>query len=178
MDTESGQFRPVSAAFVQELARAQLELRVYVVTLVGNTHDAEDVLQETNLDLWRKAATYDEGRPFLPWAKRLAWFQVLKYRTGKKRERVVFSEAVVAMIADKLEAEQQGAEARLDALEGCVKKLTDLQRAYLADKYVQGLSVEQMSAHFRHTAAAVVSLLYRLRNVLHDCVEQKLLERV
>lgn len=170
MDNE--QYRPVSAMFIQELTRAQLELRVYVVTLLGDANDAADVLQETNLDLWKKAATFDLDRPFLPWAKRLAWFQVLKFRSGKKREKVIFSEEVLNAMVETMQAEPKGAEEMLDALENCVKKLTDRQRAYLVAKYAERQTVEEMAAFFRHTTAAIVSVLYRLRNALHECVEK------
>ena len=166
------QYRAVSATFIHELTRAQLDLRLYVMTLVGNAHDAADVLQETNLDLWKKADTYDPDRPFLPWARKLAWYQVLKYRTYRGRERVVFSETVLNAMASTLGTQQEGAGLQLEALESCVKKLTDTQRAYLSAKYAERKTVEEMAQVFRHSATAVVSLLYRLRNVLHECVEK------
>lgn len=166
------QYRAVSATFIQELTRAQLDLRLYVVTLVGDAQDAADVLQETNLELWKKADTYDPARPFLPWARALAWYQVLKYRTYRKRERMVFSEKVLHAMAATLQAQPDRAEVMLAALESCVKKLTERQRAYLSAKYGERKSVQEMAEHFRHSATAVVSLLYRLRNVLHGCVEK------
>lgn len=167
------QTKAVSATFIQELTRAQLELRLYVVTLVGDPHDAADVLQETNLDLWKKADTYDPARPFLPWAKTLAWYQVLKYRTVRKRERLVFSEEVLNAMAESLQTPRAGTEVLLEALEVCVKKLSDRQRAFLAAKYAERKSVEEMAGLFRHSATAVASLLYRLRNLLHGCVEKR-----
>ncbi len=176
---QGGQVRAVSAAFIQELTRAQLELRVFVVTLIGDAYDAADVLQETNLDLWRKADTYDPARPFLPWAKTLAWYQVMRYRTDRKRERVVFSEAVLAALTETMQAQERASDEWLEALERCVRKLSDRQRAYLKAKYAERKSAEEIAALFRHSAAAVAALLYRIRGVLHDCVERSLrLERV
>lgn len=166
------QYKAVSATFIQELTQAQLDLRLYVVTLVGDAHDAADVLQETNLELWKKADTYDPTRPFLPWAKALAWYQVLKYRTYKKRERVVFSETVLNAMAETMQTGQDSAGVMLEALEGCVKKLTESQRAYLSAKYAERKTVAEMAGLFRHSTTAVVSLLYRLRNLLHECVEK------
>lgn len=167
------QVRAVSAAFIQELTRAQLELRLYVVTLVGDPHDAADVLQETNLDLWKKAETYDPARPFLPWAKTLAWYQVLKHRTLRKRDRLIFSEDVLNAMAESLQSTQERGDDLLEALEGCVKKLSDRQRAFLAAKYAERKSVEEMAGLFRHSTTAVASLLYRLRNLLHACVDKQ-----
>jgi len=167
------QDRAVSAAFIQELTRAQFELRIYVVTLVGDPNDADDVLQETNLDLWKKAQTYDPSRPFLPWAKTLAWYQVLKYRTNRKRDRLIFSEQVLNAMAESLQGTQENGSDMLEALEGCVKKLSDRQRALLAAKYAERRSIEEMAGLFRHSTTAVASLLYRLRNLLHACVHKR-----
>jgi len=38
--------------------------------MVRNAADADDVLQETNLVLWRKTADFDPAREFMPWAMR------------------------------------------------------------------------------------------------------------
>lgn len=164
--------KPVSEAFIRNLTQAQLELRVFVTSLVGNAHDAADVLQETNVDLWAKAETYDASRPFLPWAKTLAWYQVRKYRTLKSRERVFFSEAVVNAMAEELQTDQVDSDMMLDALESCLKKLTGHQRAYLTAKYGERKTVRELTEQFRHSSASVVSMLYRLRNLLHGCVEK------
>jgi len=168
------QVKAVSATFIQELTQTQLELRVFVVTLVGDANDAADVLQETNLDLWKKADTYDAARPFLPWAKTIAWYQVLKFRTNRKRERLVFSDAVLNEMAESLQSRQEESDGMLEALEACVKKLTDNQRAYLFSKYAERKTAEEMAMAFRCSTTAVASLLYRLRNMLHACVEKAL----
>ncbi len=168
------QYKAVSATFIQELTQAQLALRVFVVTLVGDANDAADVLQETNLDLWKKADSYDASRPFLPWAKSIAWYQVLKYRTYRKRERLVFSDAVLNDMAETLRSCPEETDGMLEALEACVKKLTENQRAYLFSKYAEHKTAEEMAVSFRCSPTAVASLLYRLRNMLHACVEKAL----
>ena len=95
-----------------------------------------------------------------------------KYRTLKARDRVFLSEPVVNAMAAELQAEQSDTETMLDALETCLKKLTGLQRAYLAAKYGERKTVREMTERFRHSPASVVSMLYRLRNLLHGCVEK------
>lgn len=164
--------KPVSEAFIRNLTQAQLELSVFVTSLVGNAYDAADVLQETNIYLWVKAETYDASRPFLPWAKTLAWYQVRKYRTRKARDRVFLSEPVVNAMAAELQTEQTDTEMMLDALESCLKKLTGMQRAYLTAKYGERKTVREMAGQFHRSAASVVSVLYRLRNLLHGWVEK------
>ena len=93
----------VSQSFLKGLTSAQLDLLVYITSLLGHTYDAEDVLQETNLALCRKAAEYDPRRPFIAWAKSFAKYEVLKYRTLHSRDRVVFNDEVFEHVAACLE---------------------------------------------------------------------------
>jgi RNA polymerase sigma-70 factor (ECF subfamily) len=53
-----------SAEFVTQITREQRQLHAFVLSLVWNPSDADEVLQETNLALWEKAAEFDGSRPF------------------------------------------------------------------------------------------------------------------
>jgi len=63
---------PPSADYIYQVTRAQRALYCFITTLIRRPADAEDVLQETNLVLWRKAAEFISGRDFMPWALRIA----------------------------------------------------------------------------------------------------------
>ena len=49
----------VSAEFAVQMTKCQRKLHAFIVSLVWNPADADDVLQETNLVLWQKAAEFD-----------------------------------------------------------------------------------------------------------------------
>ena len=73
----------------------KLALFNYISYLLGNCADERDILQETHLDLWRKAGTYDVERPFLPWARAIARYQVLTFRKRQNRVRLLFDEELL-----------------------------------------------------------------------------------
>ena len=50
---------PPSAEFLTRVTGAQRSLYAFILTLVRQSADAEDVLQETNVVLWQKAAEQD-----------------------------------------------------------------------------------------------------------------------
>ena len=56
------------SAFVRLLLEHQGALLRYILPLVGNLDDAQDVLQQTALALWQKFGQYDPSLPFLPFA--------------------------------------------------------------------------------------------------------------
>ena len=59
------------------LTAHQQELFRYIFALLPHEEDARDVLQETSVALCRKFDEYDPSQPFLPWAYRFAFLEVL-----------------------------------------------------------------------------------------------------
>src|SRR5687767_8306659 len=74
--------------FVRLLSQNQRRLLLYVLTLVPRLNDAEEVVQETNLVLWRDYANFQPGTNFVAWAFKVAFFQVLAWRKKKQRDRL------------------------------------------------------------------------------------------
>lgn len=166
-----------SEIVVRCLTESQTALRLYVRALVPNLADAQDVLQETNLDIWRKAATYDPSRPFLPWAKTLAHFQVLKYRQTNQRAKLVFDDALFAEISERLAADDSLANdstARLAALEACLAELPGRSRAFLSARYGDEKTLAAAAAEFHTSVEAAWALLTRVRRLLMRCVARRL----
>ena len=77
----------------------------YIFSLLGNRTQAEDVMQETNAILWRKAHEFKLGTNFGAWMLRVAYFQVMAHRRKITRDRHVFDDDFIADISD--DAQQQ-----------------------------------------------------------------------
>ncbi len=159
--------------FVERLTAAQSALYGSIHTLLAGATDAADVLQETNRVLWRKAATYDPTRPFLPWALTVARFEVLAHRKRQSRDRLVFDDDLLAQIAEEYER-QAGRGGALQALEQCLQKLAPAQRELVDQRYLRGESVNDIALRQGRAANAVSALLYRIRALLAACVDHTL----
>src|SRR5207244_5989360 len=70
---------------VRLLSKHQEELFRYIFALLPHEEDAKDVLQETSVALCRKFADYDPAKPFLAWAYRFAYLEILKQRERNQR---------------------------------------------------------------------------------------------
>ena len=79
--------------FVRRFVRCQPDLYAYILTLVPNVADAQDILQETAIAIWAKADEYRLDEPFMPWASRFAWFQVRKFRMYRRDGAATWSGA-------------------------------------------------------------------------------------
>ena len=58
--------------FLSLFLRSEREVFRYVAALGPNVADAEDIVQQTALTVWRIFEAYDPARPFTPWARRFA----------------------------------------------------------------------------------------------------------
>jgi len=172
------EFFPPSAEFIANVTRAQRTLHAFIVSMVRYAADADDVLQETNLVLWQKAAEFDPAREFLPWAMRVAQLQSMAYLKKKQPARVVFNEELLALVADEAIAEPADADARRVALAGCLQKLPEQQRALIAQRYEPGGSVNAMSGERGTTPKALSEMLRRIRHNLLLCIERTLAQEV
>ena len=162
--------------FVQELTRHQQGLLGYALSLCGNLSDAEEVLQETNARLWEQREKYDTSRGFMPWACTICYYMVLAHRTKKRRERMQFNQEVVEILAEESAAMAQHHKVsdRQHALAECVQKLNASHRQMLDLCYEGGLKIREVARRIGKSEAATYKALARVRQSLHDCVEQVL----
>lgn len=159
-----------SAEFAGLMTAHQARLRGYILSLVFDPHVAEDVLQETNLVLCKKADHFELGTNFDAWAFRIAYFEVMRQRRKMGRDRLVFDEELVDQVAaDALEEDAHHAPRR-KALAHCLRKLGDRQRDLILKRYFKGESVRQIAAELKLSANSVSQALFRARKNLLDCV--------
>ena len=114
-----------AAEFVRLWTRHQAEVERYVYMMIPRAVDAGEVIQEVSVKLWEKWERYDQSRPFVPWAKKFAWLEVLKWRQKQARERVVFSSSLLEKINAAHEDEEPVMEVRRRALKNCLTKLSN-----------------------------------------------------
>ena len=160
-------------SFVAALTRAQFELKVYITTLAGSLQDVEDILQETNVYIWRKADTYDPSRPFLPWAKALAKYQVLRWRKDQSRDRLVLDDTALDLLPSDALGDVDS-DLQMHALRRSLRRLHDDEFGLLREKYARRKNVSQLAHAFHLSESAVVSRLFRIRQFLYASITDML----
>lgn len=160
--------------FVFLLARHERLLGAYVMTMVPHPQDADDILQEAKVVMWRHFAKFELGTNFGAWARKIAFHQVLAFRKRKHRDRLEFSEDFLRAVADEAESSADRLEQRERLLHECVAKLPAEHRDALHLRYQEGLSLEAMASRLERTVGALYRLLSRVRHILHECVSKHL----
>lgn len=119
-----------------------------LVRILNNREEAEDVLQEVFLQVWRRAADFDEnrGRPFT-WLVTLARSRGIdRLRNLAARERVAVAgakdeaEAVSDAASDAFRSEQRG------LVTNALAQLPDEQQYPLMLAYFDGLTQTEIAA--------------------------------
>lgn len=158
--------------FVRLWTRHQAEVERYVFMMIPRSTDAAEVLQEVSVKLWEKWNKFDQSRPFVPWAIRFAWLEVLKWRQRQAREKLVFSDDLVAQLGVAYTDEEPLMEARRRALEECRGKLSEQQRKWIDLRYGRHGAVKEEAVRKGVSLHKVYYALEKIRTQLLDCIER------
>jgi RNA polymerase sigma-70 factor (ECF subfamily) len=156
--------------FIQLYARHQQYLFSYVLALVPQWADAENVAESTQLVLWRKFEQYLEGTSFLDWAKHEAKSEVLKYRERRKKEWLCFSADVVKKLDLELRSMDGMLQCQRESLSACLAKLPEKSRILLYHRYRDNATVNQVAEKLGYSVVSVGKALQRIRHALLVCV--------
>lgn len=160
--------------FVRLLSAHDRELRRYILTLLPDRSAADDVMQETSIALWRKLDEYQDDLPFLNWACRFAYYEVLKHRKRQQVRNRRFCEATFEAIAKERVDEQEHLEARRGALEECLSEISESDRELVGLRYATGATVAELAQEIEQSAKRLYRELERIRRYLLHCVRQRL----
>jgi RNA polymerase sigma-70 factor, ECF subfamily len=158
--------------FVELFAIHQRTLYGFIYTLVHNVADAEDLLQQTSLVLWQKFGEFDPGTSFAAWACQIAHFTVLDHLKKKRRSRVVFSDDLVARLAETRRDHKDSQLTDPVALETCMEELSAADRKLIGLCYSVKRDIKAAAAALGRPAASVYVSLVRVRKLLLNCLQR------
>jgi len=165
---------PKVERFAQLLATCQRPVFLYALGLLHRAADAEEILQETNLVLWRKFDQYQEGTDFTRWACRIAYFEVLKFRQKSGRGERLFSNEFIERMARESEHAMDQLDSRRRALAACLGKLTESDRRLVTGRYQPDATTRSLAEALGRSVQGTRKALHRIRLALLACIERAL----
>ena len=109
--------------FVRLFVAHEGRLRGFLRTIVSDWNDVDEVMQETSLVAWRKFAQFETGTNFMAWTAAIARFEALKHLRKQSRDRLVFNEDLLDLLAHESVEEADVLEKHRSALATCLEKL-------------------------------------------------------
>lgn len=163
----------LSRPFNELFLRHQRGIYAYILTLVPDRNDAEDVFQQTCLTLLEKADEFDSERSFFPWACGFALNEVRRFRRSHCRERAQLDDAVLESLASVQLKSAGQLEKKLDLLMECVAALPPEKRDLLAKAYGCARGLKGLATHLQIDINTLYKRLERIRTALFLCMERR-----
>jgi RNA polymerase sigma-70 factor (ECF subfamily) len=162
--------------FVRLLNGAHALLLRYVMTLVANRHDAEDVLQRASVVMWRRFATFEPGTDFVAWATTVAFYEVRNFQRVTGRSRVEFDDDLMQTLAAERMQHVQQWSPRMEALETCMEKLPPASRDLVEAIYTRGIDAATLAKLEGRAVQTIYNKLNFIRRSLAECVQRRITE--
>jgi len=169
-DAEGRQLDDVLALF----ARYQRRLHAYIGSMLSNPAEADEVLQETNIVVWKKFQQFEPATDFRAWVFQIAYYEVRKHLERKQRNGVTFSPDLLDELSAEYQSREGLLEERRETLTGCVQKLRADDRELVERVYGQGVDVGQLAEQTGREKTSIYRSLRRIRQLLFECVERTL----
>jgi RNA polymerase sigma-70 factor (ECF subfamily) len=160
-------------AFITLFLQNERRLWHYILALVPTEQDAEDVLQETAVVLWRKRQEFRPGSDFAAWARAVARNKVLEWRR-RVPSSPALDEDVLEQLAWEAECRATAFDERQSAMQECMQRLPTADAELIRQRYSEGLSGLELAQRLKRPVNSIYQSLGRIRRVLLDCITRKL----
>ena len=161
------------AAFTSIYSATSAKLFGVVLRILNDRAEAEDVLQEVFVKIWRNADRYAAGgySP-MTWLIAIARNQAIdRIRARKPRSEAIDEAFQLADQTPGPEAQTIAASERR-LIDGCLGELDDAKAGAVRGAYLEGYSYEELSAHFDVPLNTMRTWLRRSLMKLKECLER------
>lgn len=163
-----------SERFITLLNAHHGRLLGFLRVMLGNSADAEDVLQRASLTMWRKFNEFDPTLDFFAWASSFAFYEAKNFQRVAARSKLHFDDELMARLAEERLPDLEHREARFEAMEQCIKELDKPSQELVREFYLNDMEVEALAQRMGRAPQTVYNKLVILRRLLGECVRRRL----
>lgn len=163
--------------FLSLLMTNQRRINSYILSLVPNFNDADDIMQETITVMWRKFNHFQMGTDFAAWGLKVAYYCILDYRKKKGKDSLIFSESLFQQIQEIAHQKQFHTDMHIQCLRRCIENLQSADQRFLKARYELNCDVKTLAAQLNRSIQYVYKHLSRIHHTLALCVKRSLREQ-
>lgn len=159
--------------FTQLLCQYERQIFSFILALVWNMHDSEDLCQQTIMTLWDKFDDFQQGTNFPRWACSVARLVVLDFQRKRRRQNVSLTADTAALLADEHSAASAADLIRsTDMLVDCMKQLSPTDQQLVDLRYSDDRPITTIAKELDRPAQSIYNSLFRIRRLLFDCMRR------
>ena len=143
------------------------------MAIVPRTADAQEILQETAIALWKQIDRYDPAQPFTPWACRFAANKAKEHLRDQGRWKGFLDDEIAAALLARRNQLAPELDRRVGPLHECLSELPEKNRAVIRKYYFDQASIEETAEEVGRSIDAVYKSLQRIRSALMRCINGK-----
>jgi RNA polymerase sigma-70 factor (ECF subfamily) len=163
------------SALAEVYGKTSAKLFGICLRILGSRSEAEDVLQDVYINVWRKAGTFDPAR-----ASPITWLAALARNRAIDRLRAARSRGGTEPIEAAGEIVDDGEDAlsRLEAMEEgrqlstCIEELEARQAGAIRSAFFEGFSYSELAARSEVPLGTMKSWVRRGLLRLRECLER------
>ena len=160
--------------FVHLMSINQMNIYAYIMSVVGNSSDADDIMQETSAFMWDRYSEFKSGTDFVSWGISIAYFKVKEFRRQQNRHQ--FSDEVLKVIHDKSQVNLKDINVYVEKLDQCLSKLPSSDLGLIRLRYESGNSIKRISMRTNVTVQAIYSRLSKIHGLLSRCIRRLIIQ--
>ena len=159
----------IKREFLQQIMEGRKVIYTYILSMVRNKDDAEDIIQDVVLTMWDKYDSFKPGTNFTAWGIQIAKFKIMNFFKAKKNDKC-FDEDVLENISDQYSRKASEIDHRLDALEVCIEKLSDKEKELVKTHYMKGIKFTELVEVYNKPAYYFYRMMAKVHDQLMRCV--------
>ena len=158
--------------FIRLYQSTERRLYGFVLSLIPNWSEADDIVQETAVVMWSKFKEFEQGTDFTAWALSIARFQVLNHLKKKKSDQKKFSASALHAIEESYISSSDRYDDLRDALQKCLHKLPDKDKELIRMRYELNSKIRVVADRIGRSIDAVYKSLNRVHIQLLNCIRR------
>ena len=159
--------------FLRLFLKNQPRIYGFILAMVSNWSDADDIMQETTEVMWRKFQEFEPNTDFAAWGIKIARYKILEFRRERQNKPILSDQSIQAIFDNLIEVKHEDDE-RLIALQHCLGKLSDRDRRLIRLRYEQNITTKELAKRVNRPFHGLYKAMGRIHSALLLCVRRTL----
>ncbi len=162
---------------MQQLIPNQSRIMGFILSVMPNKVDAEDILQDVLTEMWNKFDQFTPGTNFAAWGCTIAKYKIIEFRRKSKDSRMLFNDDLIRILEQESHRKMNIENIYTDALEQCVQKLTAKEIGLLKRRYENNQTFKEIASQVGISLQGVHKAISNIHTRLVRCIRCNLNEK-